>query len=596
MNLKLLFFLFISPFLYAQINLEEDLFKLQEFNDSLTIDQIIQKEKDGLFYEKLPLEIYRFIKYKEANWLYINVKKQSEKQYISIENSLFEELNFYIVQNNTTTVPVDLRDLKQYRFPLIAINPDQTPCKIFIRSKDAMSYRTEFSIKNYNEASLQTSIQRDYFIVGGFFAVLVVLLIYVCFFFLYKKQYIVLWYGVYLASLSINYLISTGTISQWVIPNEFILKFGLDHVSMFVTLLTLAEFYRSFYPFTSKTLYCRKIYLGITITCIYGVILSIYDGFTGNQLNVEYYALNLLNISSVLTVVLHAILLYNKVIPAYIFIAFLLPVLGVFANNGDFKEQFDSPTFKYFLFQSVYFAILIEVIIIFFYIIKSSLDVERKSVGLEDENNKLKYNFQENLSANQEIHQNAILSDVHDSFGGYIEALKLTLINKKIKVEAVDDILNSFTKDYRLLLNSLYIPNVNTENFITAIQEYCEKMNKLSAIDISFKYSNDKYIEIPQNIAKFIFKASSELTTNAIKYAKPSYINVTLTLDPAFIILKVEDDGIGFSTSNIQNSSFGIKTIKERVSVFNGEIAIKSEQSRGSKIKINIPIPERIDN
>ncbi len=595
MNIKLLVLLLISPLLYSQINLKNNTFKLNEFNDQLTIDQVIEKDVQGLFNENLPLKTYRFLKDKEANWIKIDVPKQKEKQYISIENSLFEELRFYIYQNTKISIPDDLKDENQYRFPLIAIYPEQTPCQVFIRSKDALSYRTEFIIRNYSEATLQKAIQADYFTIGGYLAVLIVLLIYVCFFFLYKKEYTVLWYGLYVSVLSVNYLISTGTFSQWVVANKFILKYGLDHISMFIGVMALSEFYRSFYPFTAKTLYCRKIYFWITLACAFGALFSIIDGLTGNQMNVEYYALNLLNCCAATTLILHVILLYNKVIPGYIFIAFLLPVLGVFVNNGEFKEQFDNPKITYFLFQSVYYAILIEVIIIFFYITKESLDVERKAVGLTKENNKLKYNFQESLSANQEKQQNAILSDVHDSFGGYIEALKLTLLNKNIKETAVDDILSSFTKDYRLLLNSLYVPNVDTENFITAIQEYCEKMNNLSEIDISFNYSNEKYIEIPQNIAKFIFKASSELTTNSIKYAKPSYIKVDLTLDPTFIILQVKDDGIGFAIDNIKNSSYGINGIKERVSVFNGKITIDSEPNKGTSIDINIPIPESLD-
>lgn len=595
MNIKLLIFLLTSPLLYSQINLKKNTYKLNEFNDQLTIHQVIEKESQGLFNEKLPLKTYRFLKDKEANWIKIDVPKQSKKQYLSIENSLFEELRFYIYQNKKISIPDDLKDENQYRFPLITIYPEQTPCKVFVRSKDALSYRTEFIIRSYTDATLQKTIQADYFTIGGYLAVLLVLLIYVCFFFLYKKEYTVLWYGLYVSVLSINYLISTGTFSQWVVVNSFILKYGLDHISMFIGVMALSEFYRSFYPFTAKTLYCKKIYFGITLACAFGALFSIVDGLTGNQMNVEYYALNLLNCCAATTLTLHVILLYNKVIPGYIFIAFLLPVLGVFVNNGEFKEQFDNPKITYFLFQSVYYAILIEVIIIFFYITKESLDVERKAVGLTEENNKLKYSFQESLSANQEKQQNALLSDVHDSFGGYIEALKLTLLNKNIKENAVDDILNSFTKDYRLLLNSLYVPNVDTENFITAIQEYCEKMNNLSEIDISFNYSNDKYIEIPQNIAKFIFKASSELTTNSIKYGKPSYIKVNLTLDPTFIILEVKDDGIGFSTNNIKNSSYGISGIKERVAVFDGLIKINSELNKGTYVKINIPIPESID-
>ena len=591
--LKLLLFLFIYSFAQGQIDLEKNLFQLNEYNDKLTINEVVEKEKNGLFNSLLPLETYRNLKNKEANWVCINVTKQTKKQYISIENSLFEELNFYIYQKDNIEIPTNLQDKKEYRFPIITIFPEQTPCKVFIRTKDALSYRTEFLIKNYNESTYAIITQRDYTVIGAYVLSLLVLLISTCVLFIYKRQYAVLWYAAHLTLLAVEYLISTGTFSQWLIDNNFILKFGLDHVALFLSTMALSEFLRNFYPFNSKTQYCKKIYLAVSLSSLTGALFSIADGFLGNIYNVEIYAQNLLSLASLITLILHVILVYNKVIPIYLFIAFLLPVLGIFANLGNLKELFNNPNITYFIFQSVYLGILIEVLVIIFYIIKQSIDGELKAIGLEDENNKLKYNFQETLTKNQEKHQNALLSDVHDSFGGYIEALKLTLLNKKIKDKSVDIILDSFTKEYRLLLNSLYVPNVNTENFTSAIQEYCNKMNNVTDINISFNYTKETYIEIPQDIAKFIFKASSELTTNAIKYAKPNFIKVELILNPKNIFLKVSDDGIGFSTSNIRNSSYGLNGIKNRVSLFKGSMEIESIQ--GSIIKINIPIPETND-
>lgn len=595
MKLKLLFFLLISPLLYGQINLNKNIFQLEERNDNLTIKKIITKESQGLFNKAFPLETYKLIKGEQANWICINVSKQNEKQYISIENSIFEELRFYRYKDSKISIPEDLSEQKQYRFPIISITAEQTPCKIFIRSKDAMSYRTEFSIKNYNDASLQKTIQRDYFVIGAFIVSLFVLLISACVFFIYKKQYAVLWYGLHLSVLSIEYLISTGTFSQWIIPNKFVLKYGLDHICLFISVLALSQFFSLYFPYDSKTKFCKKIYLIISAFCVLGILYSLFDAISGNIYNVEWYAQTVLNYASLLSLGVHTILVICRVIPIYLFIAFLLPVLGIFANLGGLKDQFDSPSIQYFIFQSVYLGIIIEVMVIIFYMIKQSIDGELKAIDLSQENNKLKNSFDEQLSFNQENHQNALMNDVHDSFGGYIEALKLTLLNKQIKEKAVDEVLDSFIKDYRLLLNSLHIPNVNTQNFAGAIQEYCTKMNSLSKIDIVFNEQKNSSNEIPQNIAKFIFKAASELTTNAIKYARPNYINVTLFFEKNHINLNVEDNGIGFNETKIKPSSYGISGIRKRTDNFNGQFIIESKLNKGSIITIEIPIPEMLN-
>lgn len=592
---SLLLFLFLGYCSFCQIPLKDHVFQLNEFNDQLNINDILKKEEAGLFNVPFKIETYKFIKNKEANWIKINIPKQQEKQYISIENSMFEEIEFYLVNENGIKTPTNLWLQKEYRFPIVKITKEDTPAKLFIKTKDKYSYRTEFILKNYNKPALNATMQRDYFAIGGFLISMIVLLVATCVFFTYKKKPAILWFGAHLILMFIEYLISTGTFSQWFIPNEIIMKWGLDHISLMLSCTSLMLFYRDFYPFNSKTRYIKKVFLIIAIATTMVAILAIIDGFLGNTLNVEWFSQNLLDLASLTVLITYIILTYYKIIPVYLFIAFLLPIIGIITNTGNIKELVENPIITYIMFQAVYYGILIETMVIIFYIMKTSVDGELKAIELEEENSKLKIDFNERLNLNQEKHKNELLNDVHDSFGGYIEALKLTFINKKINDTSIEKILNSFSKEYRLLLNSLYIPNINPENFINAIQEYCDKMNSVSDIEVKFNYTKDNFIEIPQNIAKFIFKASSELVTNAIKYSKANFIDVNLNLNQHLISIKINDDGVGFDKNNTKNTSYGIKGIRERVKIFNGEINIESNKNRGTCIRIKLPIPENIN-
>lgn len=575
----------------SQIALENGIYQLDLFDDNITPKEAIEKYKKGEFNIPFKNEIYKTLTNKEANWICINITKQTEKQFISIENSLFEVLDFYISKDTTTITKLnDLKEQFTYRFPLVEITPSQTPSVLFIRTKDAKSYRTEFSIKNYNEQSLQITSQRDYFFIGAYVLALFVLIISATIFLLYKKQLVVLWYLTHLVVLICEYLISTGIFSQWFIDNSFILKFGLDHITLLLSTLALSEFFRNFYNYSRKTIFCKKIYLAITLACGLGIIYSIIDGFTGNSFNVELYAQTVLNIASIITLAIHFILVFSNVIPIYLFVAFLLPVLGIFANLGGLKDQFTNPNIIYFIFQSVYLGILMEVIVIIFYIIKQSIDGELKAVSLAQENNILKNNFQNELSKNQDNHKNALMNDVHDSFGGYIEALKLRLQLKNIYEKDVNDILDSFRNDYRMLLNSLYSPKINTSNFIDHIQEYCSKMNELSAANITFSYEDTSSLKLSQTLANLIFKSASELTTNALKYAKASNINVSLHFSKSSLTLKIKDDGKGFILKPESFSGYGLKNLKKRITDLEGVFDLKSDLGMGTHILITLPI------
>lgn len=587
-----LFFLFFLQIVssYGQFTFTENVFQLDEFNDRLTISDILQKDKEGHFNVPFKVETYKSLRGQEANWIQIGVPALKELHYLTIENSLFEELDFYLVNDNEVVKLKNLKEENYFRFPIIQLQSEKTPCKIFVRTKDEMSFRTEFMIKNYNQEAFNKQQQLDYFIIGAYSLSLLVLLISATILFLYKKEFVILWYVVHLVILIVEYFISTGAFSQWFVDNSFILKWGLDQMAFVATIFALSEFYRNYYNYSNQTRFCERIYRVISVISFLGIIYVLADGFLGNIFNVEFFAQSVLDYASLISLIIHLVLVYYKEIPIYLFVASLFPVLGVFANTGDFKNLFDNPNVTYFLFQSVYLGILIKVIVIILYIIKQSIDKEFVAISLQEENSKLKNEFQEKLSFNQEKQQNTLVSDVHDSFGGYLEALKLRLVSKKNLTPDVENILNDFRKDYKFLLNSLYIPNVNSNNFIASIEDYCMRMNEISPIEIDFKKEGMISEKLPQNIAKFLFKGASELTTNSIKYSKATKITVLISSNSNTIFLKIKDDGVGFNPSKIKASSFGIKNLKERVELQKGVFDLNTFENRGTEINVSIPI------
>ncbi len=585
----LLFCLLIYTYSLAQFSLAKNIYRLDRYDNSINISEVIDRYNQGEFSSEFNLETYKNLKGKEAGWVMIDIPKLEKRSLISIENSLFESLNFYLYKDNVFQKKRNLKNVDYYRFPLIEIKPIETPAKVFIRFKDKLSYRTEFNLYSYDDRKFAKQQQRDYFFIGGYVISLFVLLVSTTILFLYKGVYAVLWYVIHLSLLILEYLISTGVFSQWILPNEWILKYGLDHVAMLLSTMALSEFFRNYYQYTAKTKFCKWVYLTISIACLLGVIYAIFDGFVGNIYNIEYYAQSVLNYASLLSLAIHFILVFSKVIPVYLFIAFLLPVLGIFANTGEFKNQFDT-TITYFLFQSVYLGILIEVIVIVFYMIKQSVDKEFEAVALEEENSKLKNEFQEKISNNQEAQKNEIVNDVHDSFSGYLEALKLRLMTKEVLTPDIETILEAFRKDYRFLLNSLYVPNVNSDNLLSSIEDYCERMNTVTAVELKLEQKGGLDKGIPQATAKYIFKASSELTTNALKYANPTKVTIRLKFYLDKLILEIEDNGIGFNSEKIKSSSFGLRGLKERALAFGGSFVLNSFTGKGTSVKIELPL------
>ena len=87
-----------------------------------------------------------------------------------------------------------------------------------------------------------------------------------------------------------------------------------------------------------------------------------------------------------------------------------------------------------------YIAVTLEIVLVFYFIISEVVKGKLMAINLKQENLKLKNEFQENLFQAQEKERNNLVNDVHDSFGGYIEALRLSLLQKTLDKTTINTV------------------------------------------------------------------------------------------------------------------------------------------------------------
>lgn len=97
---------------------------------------------------------------------------------------------------------------------------------------------------------------------------------------------------------------------------------------------------------------------------------------------------------------------------------------------------------------------------------------------------------------------------------------------------------------------------------------------------------------IEPNMEVTIFRLIQESVQNAVTHAQAKRIHVSLTMLAHHINVMIEDDGIGFTLdeSTINNGSFGLIGMKERIELMRGEMGINSKKGIGTIIKMKIPI------
>ena len=86
-----------------------------------------------------------------------------------------------------------------------------------------------------------------------------------------------------------------------------------------------------------------------------------------------------------------------------------------------------------------------------------------------------------------------------------------------------------------------------------------------------------------------IYRIIQECLLNAVKHAKANRICLLLQNLSDEILIKVEDDGIGFERNEVNvNEHFGLTIMQERVHMMNGNYRIHTSKGNGTKIEIII--------
>jgi signal transduction histidine kinase len=108
-------------------------------------------------------------------------------------------------------------------------------------------------------------------------------------------------------------------------------------------------------------------------------------------------------------------------------------------------------------------------------------------------------------------------------------------------------------------------------------------------MQIDFK-SSGVPSSVPPEIALCLFRVLQEALHNAAKYSGVKRTEVKLLGQSREIHLIVSDSGKGFDVEAVeQGEGLGLTSMRERVRLVNGTIAIKSKPMAGTAILVRIP-------
>lgn len=199
----------------------------------------------------------------------------------------------------------------------------------------------------------------------------------------------------------------------------------------------------------------------------------------------------------------------------------------------------------------------------------------------------------------QDEERSRLAKDLHDGLGGLLSGVKSSLTNMKSNVildadnalvfERSLDMLNHSIAELRRVAHNM-MPEVLVKfGLAEALKSYCAGLTESQLFKIDFQ-SIGMESRLASNTEIFIYRIVQELLSNTAKHAKATQVLVQLARQNGEVSITVEDDGVGFDTSLIQNTTgAGWANIQSRVEYLKGKLDVQSAFGQGTSVHITIP-------
>ncbi len=231
------------------------------------------------------------------------------------------------------------------------------------------------------------------------------------------------------------------------------------------------------------------------------------------------------------------------------------------------------------------FSIILMLMTVFFFVLISKY---RQNL-IKKQNEALN-----NLIIGQDTERERLARDLHDEMGPKLSNVLLSIGSiRSVDQHSVDMLeetkaeLKSAIQDIRKISHDLMSLSLVKFGLKAAIEELIDRLSP-DAIEVKFE-SNSDGIEYDNKVRSHLFKITQELIFNSNKYSQASLISIVLNVDPEkrFLHYTYSDNGVGNPDFNPAEAGIGLKNIKTRVELMNGQFDFDLQEGFKADITLN---------
>jgi two-component system sensor histidine kinase UhpB len=209
----------------------------------------------------------------------------------------------------------------------------------------------------------------------------------------------------------------------------------------------------------------------------------------------------------------------------------------------------------------------------------------------------------------QEQERARIARDLHDEIGQHLTAILVglktieaspDLPTAKTRAEELRDVAALAHSEVRRLARGLRPGVLEELRLEPAIERLCEEFQTTHGIPVELNIAPGSCDQLTTNCETALYRILQEALTNAARHSGATGIEVSLTCRDNRIVLRVSDNGRGFSAMPAVGTAhdpgkIGLASMRERALMLGGQLMVHSEPNRGTTVQVSINMAEHRD-
>jgi PAS domain S-box-containing protein len=203
----------------------------------------------------------------------------------------------------------------------------------------------------------------------------------------------------------------------------------------------------------------------------------------------------------------------------------------------------------------------------------------------------------------QEQERQRLARELHDVVGQMLAVLKMQIdwisgradhaADVRLAADQLTAKLDETLLVVRELAHGLRPPVLDDLGVSCALETLAQETVQRSGIRCEVEIA--EVAGVPAPVGTALYRIAQEALANCLRHSGAQGLRLALEHDEAagLLVLTVEDDGRGIAAEERDSPhSLGIASMRERAELLGGEIAVERRASGGTRVRVQIPLPE----